>query len=880
VTVDSAKKLLGVFGISEEADLNEIKEHLGDLNSDPKTLRELLRSKMGDKPDAKKVTALSQQLNAIYNTAHARMAKAQLSELAQGAFSGLIDRGNFSQFVGDMAALLKNGRYEEDKLDQAVLGGLGIKGYDASVIKKMRDMVNFIQKLPENSDMQNTWKNRFKSALAMEILNGKWQNAGEGIKGAFNRGRMIFTDIAPDLFRSLILTGPQTFMTHGFSGNLNTRVAGATLAYGYLAKAMKEGNSFGESMGYLKDYLNTMLIPGTNGARSDAHWKQAISALATGETGMTAKQGQSKRGADAIAQSNFGGEGDLGKLFRGYSSLASYGGRAMLAFDAVNGGSAEELGLRLATRAALLESGVKGKDLEAKIQKIFAPTQEEMMSSRDQLQKEVDAGHFAGLSKSEDYFRRAARLDQLHMDKALKETLTPEVLAKAREKAQEFSKESTLKGELTGIPGYLASQIGSATTQFPLLKYCFPFIRIIGTLMNTSLEYTPFGLLKANNHSLSNALFEDSRYAQFRHKKYEAGSPEQLALMARAVIGTTAMSAMLYSFIKNLQEEIETGETPFFAIYGEGPHDKDHRNAMTSTGWGPGTIKIGNAFLPYKAIPGLNLFLTAMGELHDELVFNNPPPKIHGKIQGDAKFNMDPEKIAGMALAVTKAPLQHHFLDGLKNLIDILGSEGSGGAKAIRGLENLTISPLTQFTNPSGLRTARQLVEGAASETNEYNVLDQSGFLNKLWAFSPAYFGYNKPSLNVLGEPITRRTTDSITNRWVYNATMDGNPILTPLGNHGLHIPGAKKNNAIRIDDKGTLQTIGRSGDDAWREYVMARGRFFKAMLTPNAVNALINMPREEAQAILEGPDMSHAANKYAALYVEEQIATGKLKVN
>jgi hypothetical protein len=239
---------------------------------------------------------------------------------------------------------------------------------------------------------------------------------------------------------------------------------------------------------------------------------------------------------------------------------------------------------------------------------------------------------------------------------------------------------------------------------------------------------------------------------------------------------------------------------------------------------------------------------------------------------------MDPEKLMGIALKVAKAPMQHHFLDGLKNLIDIIGSNDSTGTKAVRGLENLTIGPLTQFTNPPGLRTARQLVEGATSEKNEYNVLDQSGLLNKLWAFSPAYFGYNKPALNVLGEPVTRRTSDSVTNRWVYNATLDSHPIITPLAEHGLFIPGAKKNNAIVVDNKGTLKTLNNAGDDAWREYVIARGKFLKQSLNPRVINYLITIPKDHAEVALH--DVGGAANRAAALYVEEQIAKGKIRVN
>jgi len=230
-----------------------------------------------------------------------------------------------------------------------------------------------------------------------------------------------------------------------------------------------------------------------------------------------------------------------------------------------------------------------------------------------------------------------------------------------------------------------------------------------------------------------------------------------------------------------------------------------------------------------------------------------------------------------MAIAVARAPLQHHFLDGAKNLVDIFF--GGEGQKGVQGLENAVLSPLTQFTNPSALRSLRSVAEGLADPQHRTPVLDQSNLGNKLWAFSPAYIGYDKPALNSLGEPISKDAFDSLTDRWIHSATVT-HPILTPLTEHGLFLPKPNKSTPIITDASGTLMHVSDLGDDAWRQFVQARGDFLKQVLTPTMVQELIKMPQYEAQSYLLGPSIGAAANRYAIATLENQIYNGQLKVN
>lgn len=156
-----------------------------------------------------------------------------------------------------------------------------------------------------------------------------------------------------------------------------------------------------------------------------------------------------------------------------------------------------------------------------------------------------------------------------------------------------------------------------------------------------------------------------------------------------------------------------------------------------------------------------------------------------------------------------------------------------------------------------------------------YNSMD-----GKMAQFVPFYMGFNQPSLNVLGDPITKRPTDALTDRWLFSSTTPPDPIISPLVNNGLFIPGPKKSASVMIDDKGTLKTLNDAGDEAWRAYVIARGSFLKQVLTPNIVDQLTKMDRIQAQSILDGPGINAAASHYAQAVVQEQILKKKIKVN
>jgi hypothetical protein len=73
---------------------------------------------------------------------------------------------------------------------------------------------------------------------------------------------------------------------------------------------------------------------------------------------------------------------------------------------------------------------------------------------------------------------------------------------------------------------------------------------------------------------------------------------------------------------------------------------------------------------------------------------------------------------------------------------------------------------------------------------------------------------------------------------------------------------------------------VADAGDEAWRQYQIARGQFLKRVLTPDLVQRLTQIDRTQAQSILLGPSIAGASAKYAQAVVERDIIRGKIKIN
>lgn len=866
VTVDSAKKLLGVFGITEPGAIDRIKAELGDLNNDPKNFKGVLTELMGADANPEKVSALSQQLNALYNAAHARMVPSRMAELVNKTYNNLIRKGDQKALADRLATQIKQGRYDEDTLNGTLLNSLGITGYDADTVKRLRDQVNFIQSQPEGSAQRNLAADKLKGALANMEMN-------EMIKSGFKGKMHAAFELIPDLFRSAVLTSPATTTMHGAGGLVNTRVQAIFDAYGNFQSAMKDGASFGDACGFFKDFMDTCFV-GDKGERGSPLIREAWRAVRTGTIGQGLAKGTGKRGADLH------GDGVGSETFQKYCKALAIPGRLMSAWDALNAGTAQEVQQKYAMRAALLRGGADSVEIATAMKKVFAPSTEDLQAARDALDKEVNSGAFDSFTKPEQYFLKGERLEQLHKQIQLAKTGDDLVKILGSEDIQSAVERYTYKGKPMGVWGAASDLLNTLNKNSKVTTLLVPFTNIVGHLMNTSLDFTPLGALRAKNASLSNLFMpEGSKYAW---PKMVEGSPEQIALMTKSIVGTAATAFITAWFLKELHDEEMTGKPPSIMFYGTGPTDPNKRQSWMASGAKADTMKIGDHYFPYKTLPAISLLGAALGAMHD-MYIDESVPRAHGgklptpqEIAQAHQFTWDKAMRLGVALAAT--PLTHEYLSGLRNIITIAHDpEGPGAGKAV--FSQLTGS-FSQLTNPSLLRTIRNANPAAADSEGNVANLDLSTTTGKLFQFIPGYMGYNKTALNILGDPIEHKFFSPLTDRWVYSATAKPDPIIANLVNNGLYLPEARRSTPLIVDRTGTHMKVADAGDEAWRQYQIARGQFLKRVLTPDLVQRLTQIDRTQAQSILLGPSIAGASAKYAQAVVERDIIRGKIKIN
>ena len=831
------------FGLNDDMARSTLEQVLGHTDTSRKDLTDALRTLTGEDPS---VPLLAKEIESRFNR-------------------NLAAKTRPMRLTPEIARYARFASFDEHGLYGAALDSLGVKNFDSAFANEIRERVAEIEKLPEGSSPRLLLTARLNGDIGNKIIASKfqkgfWQGSGQALL------------LLPEIFRTAILTGPPTLLTHGLSGFVNSRLEGAYSSLGHFANSLNAGNSFAESLGFFRDFMDSMILS-SHGDLGNSSLRNFGRVIRTGEGAFNLAEGRGRRGLDAYAAGGFG-NGAGARTFQTYAGAMAYLPRLLGAFDELNSGTALDLNQRMATRAALLNQGVRGNDAAEAMRKAFAPTKEELEVARQQLDDEVDKGFFKGLNTKDEFYTMADRLQQLHLEGQL-----PDSVLGKEEDLRKLSKNWTLKGEPKGIPGYISGMLATANKTTKISTFFTPFTNIIAALMNNSLDYTPLGFLKAQNASISNFLLPtDSIYA---HDKFTKGSPEQIALMAKSVLGTTVGMFLTSWFLRELHEEELTGKPPAFTFYGDGPRDTGKRKQMEDGGWRAGTIKIGDQYIPYKAIPGLDLLGTALGTLHDYVKYEMPLPKIkHGMRYTDEQIQqahqLGGDKLFRCALAVAISPLQHHFLSGMRNLIEIMHDpQGPGGPRAA---VNQLVGSISQVTDPQIFRVVRNTL--GKDNTGEVPTLDLTSPMGEIAQFVPFFSGYNTVQLNVLGDPIYHNPKDPLISRWLLSAKATPDPIITPLVNSGLFIPPPLHSTAIQVDNQGNMSNLKEAGQDAWRAYQIYRGQFLKKVLSPALVQRLTSMRTEDAQQFLNGPSIATAASKIARIQVENDIRRGKIKVN
>jgi hypothetical protein len=524
-------------------------------------------------------------------------------------------------------------------------------------------------------------------------------------------------------------------------------------------------------------------------------------------------------------------------------------GRVMLATDAFNSGTAQEIRQRHALRYAATLEGKRGQQMEAAIMDAFEPSKEVFDAIDQQVAQEEAAGVFDGA-------RDKAVAIRIRREELLEAGRGKDVLAQGTEVAGRW----TFNGDPKGMAGFLMDGIinEKINRSMRVTKFFFPFMRTMANLLDTSLDFTPgIGQLRAYNVRTSRLLGENSKYAA---KKIERGSPEFYAQQTKALFGTMAFIAVVTAAIKGLEDE-EEGKEPSFGVYGAGPEDRYKRDQMKAAGWLPNSIKIGGRYMRYTDWPALNVVLAAIGAISD-----------YARDARDSSTPI-PTKIGIAMLGATSALTEKSALGGMTNIITILANPDQRGLNA---LGRLAVGPVGGVTNPQLFQWLRNTL--FMDKNLQVDVLDRSGFDGLMASIVPFSIGADT-ALNVLGEPLQEYFYGATARRFGYFTTIKEHPIITPLIRAGLFVPSPSKNSTIRVAGHEKPMTLGRAGQDAFNAFLKYRGETLKQILNPEVIGNLTSMDRELAQSVLDGPDVKGVATARAQAMVEADIASGKIKI-
>ena len=231
--------------------------------------------------------------------------------------------------------------------------------------------------------------------------------------------------------------------------------------------------------------------------------------------------------------------------------------------------------------------------------------------------------------------------------------------------------EAKLTKELTGV----AKDIDKIFDKMPFLKPYFLFARTgVNALMMTS-KYTPGLNLVIKEHTdIFTKAWDDPEMLQYGIKSQADLNVAKATARGRMAIG--------YSFAAMAGTMALNG-----TITGNGPPDRQLRNAWMQQGWQPRSFKIGNTYVSYEALEPFNAFFSLAADITDSQ-----------KVMGEEWVGNWYGRLAHLvgANVVNKS-----FMAGLLQLSDLFTTQGGDTPRAAANIVNNQI-PLAGLRNEIG----------------------------------------------------------------------------------------------------------------------------------------------------------------------------------
>ena len=242
------------------------------------------------------------------------------------------------------------------------------------------------------------------------------------------------------------------------------------------------------------------------------------------------------------------------------------------------------------------------------------------------------------------------------------------------DKAAEFSrKEATLTQDLTGFSAKLADAFNEA----PWARPFFLFARTGVNGLALTAKHTPgFNFLVKEFNMIAKAKPGDNLQDLAQYGIHNATDLMNAKAIqnGRLAMGSAALSMASMAYLSG-------------GLHGNGPTDRQQRQAWLDAGWKPRTIKIGNTWVGYDAFEPYNQILALVGDIGD-----------HMDLMGE-EWAEDSLSKLGMALASTAT--SKSYLAGLQSFVDLFSGAPGQQERIIASLMNNTL-PLSSLRNEIG----------------------------------------------------------------------------------------------------------------------------------------------------------------------------------
>jgi hypothetical protein len=819
----------------------ESRKHMMQRGATLNSIQQLINQKFPNLRE-EQVVALAKVVAARYNALVKERAQKQLENITRriGEKATAMPKSKISQLL----ELVNLGAFSQEKFYNAIAERYDIPEWDPIVAKEIVARANQISQLPESSDQRITKAIELNAYISQELDKQRkgWEKVGKVL------------DILASLWKAGVLSGPPTQLVNLGATHINVlfELTSEAKAYAQAAKRAGIKASFGDF--FAQAYMAYVEAAGRLGVQ------EAGNALATGLTRF-----RSENNLELNPLEKLNKDPDKPWSFNNYAAAWKLVGRVMAAADTYNSVIANEAKARMEARYVMLKQGLTAEQATQKADEIFSKTSAGMQAIQKQVNDEELLGQFgtlAGLAPDSKEYKSQKRKIEAGKSRRFNQLRERYVVDQAGigqdgiTKMREFAQKATFNGQPKGSIGYLMDAvIGNIAGKVPILTPFAAFPRTIANIVNSAIDYTPYGWLRANGVSIGN-LSGAIRDSSYKYSKPEKGSVEYYQLRSKALYGSIVMASIIGLAMKDMDKDWDEA---FFAVTGRGPSDRNKREQLRATGWTENTVKIGAIRFKHTDFPGLNLLFGALAMVSDAYRYEDLDEATWDNI------------LFTSALSVANSVVDKNLLSGAKTLFDAVSDRGSATDRAKRLLSSYTGA----YLNPGIARWLSQTVPISAD--GKIKVVDSKAQNATLFGWligqTPIAVYTGAPMLNRLGDEVRNYPWSATTKRFGFVPDVKPHPVITPLIQEGLVIPGISAASKITVFRNGVAEKRKLQGGEEFYKFSKYNAEYMGRALTVSQAKTLAGLAKvnkELAQKQLN--DLATKANDYAKTRLEAEI--------